>query len=53
MWRGSKRIPTPSPEDAAVTRKVAEAGRLLQIELLDHIVIAGNRYVSMKERGEM
>lgn len=45
--------PTPSPEDGTVTRKVAEAGRLLNIELLDHLVIAGNRYVSLKERGEM
>jgi DNA repair protein RadC len=45
--------PTPSPEDGTVTRKVAAAGHLLHIELLDHLVIAGNRYVSMKERGEM
>jgi DNA repair protein RadC len=43
--------PTPSAEDIAVTKALAEAGKLLDIELLDHIVIAHNRYVSLKERG--
>jgi DNA repair protein RadC len=42
--------PTPSPEDIAVTRQLAEAGKLLDIELLDHIVIGNPRYVSLKER---
>lgn len=37
-------------EDIAVTKKVAEAGNLLGVELLDHIVI-GDRYVSLKENG--
>ena len=45
--------PTPSPEDAAITRDIAEAGKLLGIELLDHIVIGGERFVSLKERGLM
>lgn len=40
----------PSREDIAVTKKVAEAGNLLGVELLDHIVI-GDRYVSLKEKG--
>jgi DNA repair protein RadC len=43
--------PEPSPEDVAVTRSVTEAGRLLDIEVLDHLVIGNQRYVSLKERG--
>ncbi len=42
--------PTPSAEDTAITRAIVEAGKLLSIEVLDHIVIAGGRCVSMKER---
>jgi DNA repair protein RadC len=43
--------PSPSAEDIAVTKTLASAGKLLDIEVLDHIVIAHNRYVSLKERG--
>ncbi len=43
--------PTPSPEDIAVTRKVYEAGQLLDIELVDHVILGQGRYVSMRERG--
>ena len=43
--------PAPSPEDVHVTRQIVEAGKLLDIELLDHIVIGHQRYVSLKERG--
>jgi len=43
--------PTPSPEDVSVTRSILQAGKLLDIDLLDHLVIAGGRYVSLKERG--
>ncbi len=44
--------PTPSPEDVAVTREIVQAGKLLDIEVLDHLVIgAANRFVSLKERG--
>lgn len=43
--------PAPSPEDVNVTRQIATAGKLLDIELLDHIVIGQQRYVSLKERG--
>ncbi len=42
--------PTPSPEDLEVTKQLVEAGHLLDIELLDHIVIGNPRYVSLKER---
>ncbi len=43
--------PAPSSEDVNVTRQVLNAGKLLDISLLDHIVIGHNRFVSMKERG--
>lgn len=43
--------PTPSPDDVSVTRALVEAGKLLDIEVLDHLVIGQNRFVSMKERG--
>lgn len=40
----------PSREDIAVTKKVAEAGVILGVELLDHIII-GDKYASLKEKG--
>ena len=43
--------PTPSPDDLAITRACVEAGKLLDIDVLDHLVIGQGRYVSMKERG--
>jgi DNA repair protein RadC len=43
--------PTPSNEDVQVTRQIAEAGQLLDIDVLDHLVIGHQRYVSLKERG--
>lgn len=43
--------PTPSREDVRLTEQVVEAGKLLDIELLDHLVIGQQRYVSLKERG--
>ncbi|HSJ55915.1 MAG TPA: DNA repair protein RadC [Anaerolineae bacterium] len=43
--------PTPSPEDVAVTRQIAEAGKLLDVEVLDHLIIGQQRFVSLKERG--
>ncbi|MGD8903852.1 MAG: DNA repair protein RadC [Anaerolineae bacterium] len=43
--------PTPSPEDVAVTRQIVEAGKLLDIDVLDHLVIGRQRFVSLKERG--
>lgn len=43
--------PTPSPEDIKLTKRLAEAGQLLGIELLDHLVIGDNRYISLKESG--
>lgn len=43
--------PAPSPDDVAVTRVLVEAGRKLDIEVLDHLVLGQNRFVSLKERG--
>ena len=43
--------PVPSSEDIALTRKLIEAGLLLDIPVLDHIVLGYGRYVSFKERG--
>ncbi|HSV85658.1 MAG TPA: DNA repair protein RadC [Levilinea sp.] len=43
--------PTPSPEDVSLTRTVVQAGKLLDIELLDHLVIGVGRWVSLKQRG--
>jgi DNA repair protein RadC len=43
--------PTPSPEDVAVTRQIVEAGKLLDVEVLDHLIIGQQRFVSLKERG--
>ena len=43
--------PSPSPDDVTVTRAVVQAGKLLDIELLDHLIIAAGRYISLKERG--
>jgi DNA repair protein RadC len=43
--------PSPSPEDVAVTRDLVAAGRLLGIEVLDHLVIGQQRWVSLRERG--
>jgi len=43
--------PTPSPEDVAVTRQIVDAGKLLDIEVLDHLIIGWQRWISLKERG--
>jgi len=43
--------PTPSAQDVAVTEQIVQAGRLLNIEVLDHLIIGQHRFVSLKERG--
>ena len=42
--------PTPSPEDIQVTRTLIEAGKMMDIDVLDHLVIGRQKYVSLKER---
>lgn len=43
--------PTPSEDDIQLTRRMADAGRLLRIAVLDHLVIAGGSFVSLRQRG--
>jgi DNA repair protein RadC len=43
--------PAPSDEDIALTRKMIEAGKLLDISVLDHLIIGDGKYVSLKEKG--
>ena len=43
--------PTPSPDDLDVTRRLAAAGDVLGIPLLDHIIVGDGRYYSFKEMG--
>ncbi len=43
--------PAPSPEDIAVTRDLVAAGKLLGIEVLDHLILGQNRWISLRERG--
>jgi len=43
--------PTPSPDDIALTRRLVDAGRLMEIEVVDHIVVGHHRWVSLRERG--
>jgi DNA repair protein RadC len=45
------RDPSPSPEDVNVTRQLVQAGKVLDIELLDHVIIGDGRYTSLKEKG--
>ena len=43
--------PTPSDDDIDTTKKLAKAGKILGITLLDHVVIGDGKYFSMKEKG--
>jgi DNA repair protein RadC len=43
--------PTPSPEDRAVTRQLVEAGRLLDLPVYDHVILAGDRFLSFASAG--
>ena len=43
--------PTPSPEDVMVTNQIRSCAQMMDIELLDHVVIGNQRFVSLKERG--
>ncbi|WP_292372605.1 RadC family protein [Methanosarcina sp. UBA411] len=43
--------PSPSREDIMVTKKIVEGGKLLGIDVLDHIIIGDGRYVSLKDEG--
>jgi DNA repair protein RadC len=43
--------PTPSADDRAVTRQLVEAGRILDMPVYDHVIVGGDRYVSLAEAG--
>ena len=43
--------PTPSKEDIEVTKRLFECGKIIGIDLLDHIILGQKRYVSLKEKG--
>lgn len=43
--------PAPSPEDVALTRRLVEAGKLLGIEVLDHVIVGDNTFVSLRDQG--
>ncbi|GAE26242.1 DNA repair protein RadC [Halalkalibacter wakoensis JCM 9140] len=45
--------PTESREDIEVTKRLAEAGKLLGIELLDHLIVCEEKFVSLKEKGHI
>ena len=46
-------IPSPSREDEQVTRKISEAGKVLDIRLLDHIILSGDCYYSFSDEGKL
>jgi DNA repair protein RadC len=43
--------PAPSPDDIAITRAIIQAGNLLDIQVLDHLIIGQGRFVSLNRRG--
>lgn len=43
--------PTPSREDIEVTKRLAECGKIIGIEVLDHLIIGDQKYISLKEKG--
>ena len=43
--------PTPSSEDIAITRRLKEAGEIMGIKILDHIIVGDGEYLSFVERG--
>jgi len=43
--------PSPSPDDIAITREIIKAGRLLDIQTLDHLIIGANKFISLNRRG--
>jgi hypothetical protein len=45
--------PTPSPDDHELTRRLAAAGVVMGIDLVDHIVLGDSRYCSFKEMGKL
>lgn len=44
-------LPEPSKEDIEVTRRLAEAGKIIGIDVLDHIIVGDESFISLKEKG--
>ncbi|TFH35996.1 MAG: DNA repair protein RadC [Anaerolineales bacterium] len=42
---------TPSPEDIALTKAFVQAGRMLDVDVLDHLIVSSSTYISLKARG--
>lgn len=42
--------PTPSADDLSITKKLVQTGKIIGIEVMDHIIIAGDKYISFKEK---
>lgn len=45
--------PTPSPEDISLTARLLQAGEIIGIDVLDHLIIGDSSFVSLKEKGHM
>lgn len=45
--------PTPSPDDHQLTRRLVDAGRLIGVDVLDHIIVGDGRYFSFREGGRL
>lgn len=45
--------PTPSSEDLEVTKRLIEAGKVVGIEVLDHLIVCEESFISLKEKGHM
>lgn len=45
--------PTPSDDDRAVTKRLSEAGNLLGIKLLDHVIVTDRTHCSLRDEGEL
>jgi DNA repair protein RadC len=45
--------PAPSPDDVALTKRMVEAGELMGIEVIDHLILTETRYLSFRELGRL
>ena len=43
--------PEPTPEDIAITARLSEAARILNIDIVDHVIVTPSKYCSLKEQG--
>jgi len=43
--------PSPSPQDISITREIIKTGKLIGVDVLDHLVVGQGRFVSLKRAG--